>query len=533
MPERSTNAAVISSVIDSSRQRPLISRFLGRAHLEEPMPWWQRYGMALLAVAVAAGVRSLLFPLIGDRAVYGFFIIATAFVDWRCGLGPALFSLFTGAVVGLFVFERSQYGSFSAEEFSLTPLLMSGLIGVAVIMVCDSLRRMAIDNARLYHEAREADRRKDEFLAMLAHELRNPMAPIRNSLYVLEAIDAPNADVAKLRRIISSQVDQLVRLVDDLLDVSRITRGKIELRVGDVKLREIVDAAVEIVRPLVDEKQHELHVSLPPEEVRFRGDSVRLIQVLANLLNNAAKYTDKAGRIWVIAERKSDALIIRIRDTGIGLTPAQLQSVFNLFEQVDASIEKSRGGLGIGLTLVRRLVELHGGTVEANSPGLGSGSEFTVHLPAVFVSDSKPEPPKEIKPAAPRTPRPLRVLVVDDVTATATSMAALMRLWNHSVETAHDGFAALDKVRSFQPDVVLTDLGMPQMSGYRFAEELRRSSAAQETMLVAVSGYAQQPDRERSRLAGFSCHLSKPVDPAELKMILEDAAVLLADGIRA
>jgi CheY-like chemotaxis protein len=271
---------------------------------------------------------------------------------------------------------------------------------------------------------------------------------------------------------------------------------------------------------------------LPDEDVQFRGDAVRLIQVLVNLLNNAAKYTDKAGRIWLSAERRSDLIVLRIRDSGIGLSPDQIPPIFNLFEQVESSVEKSRGGLGIGLTLVRRLVEMHGGTVEATSPGLGSGSEFVVRLPAVFVTGEKvKKQPPEPKPRVVGKPRPLRVLVVDDVAATASSMAAILELWNHTVETAHDGFSALDKVRSFQPDVVLTDLGMPQMSGYRFAEEMRRSSFMHEAMLVAVSGYAQQPDRERSRQAGFSRHLSKPVDPQELKTILDDAAARLCGGV--
>jgi signal transduction histidine kinase/ActR/RegA family two-component response regulator len=485
--------------------------------------------VALLAIAVATGFRSLMLPVIGDRTVYGFFIIATAFVDWRCGLRPALFCFFAGGFIGLFYFEK--FHSLAPGEFNATPLLMSGLIGLAVIMVCESLRRMAIDNARLYREALEADRRKDEFLAMLAHELRNPLAPIRNALYVLDAIESPDAQVVGLRRIISSQTDQLIRLVDDLLDVSRITRGKIELRIGDVRLQDVVAAAVEMVRPLIDEKQHDLRVSVPDDDVIFRGDSVRLIQVVANLLNNAAKYTDKAGRIWVSADRRGDSIVLHVRDSGVGLTAEQIAQIFNLFEQVDSSIEKSRGGLGIGLTLSRRLVALHGGTLEATSPGLGSGSEFTVRLPAVIVESAKPKRKVEPKKRAPAAPRPLRVLVVDDIAATAASMAELMRLWNHAVDVAHDGFAALEKVRSFQPDVVLTDLGMPQMSGYRFAEELRRSSFDHEMMLVAVSGYAQQPDRERSRQAGFARHLGKPVDPNELKTILDDAAGRIADGV--
>lgn len=543
MTHRLSSAATASSGRNGTTPlTPLqhgIAWLFGRALLDEPMPWWQRYGTACMTVAAAFGLRTLFDPVLGGRGTYGFFLIATAFVDWRCGLGPALLALGLGTLLGCVVFDW-PHDTFAFDLGpNWVPLLMSLCIGAVTVLVCESLRTMALENARLYREAKLAEVRKDDFLAMLAHELRNPLAPIRNALYILDMVDRDDQRTAEMRRIIGSQTNHLVRLVDDLLDVARITRGKIELRpTPDAPLAAIVESAVETARPIIDEKQQELRIQLPPSPIALTVDPVRLTQVLANLLNNAAKYTDKAGRIWLTAEVQGGDVVFRVRDTGVGLSAEQLERVFLLFEQADASIEKSRGGLGIGLTLARVLVEMHGGTLSAASGGVGLGSEFTVRLPLAFprpattqpsLADAKgtataspPTAPAVHKPAS--TSKSLRVLIVEDVEATANSLATILELWQHEVAVCYDGFSAQEKARTFLPQVVLADLGLPQMSGLRLAEELRQIPALDDTVLVALSGYGQARDRERSQAAGFTHHLTKPIEPNQLREILETIA---------
>jgi PAS domain S-box-containing protein len=382
---------------------------------------------------------------------------------------------------------------------------------------------------RVEAELRESHRRKDEFLATLAHELRNPLAPIRNALAVLRLAGNDPARRDEARAMMERQVRQMVRLIDDLLDISRITRGKIALRRERVALAEVVRSAVESSRPLIDRAGHALTVTLPPGPVVLDADPTRLAQVLLNLLNNAAKYTEPGGRIWLTAAAVAGeagsppaTLEIRVRDTGVGIPKEMLPQVFEMFTQVDRSLERAQGGLGIGLSLVRGLVELHGGTVEAHSEGPGRGSEFVVRLPL------PPQVPAETRaPSAPAggngSAGRRRVLVVDDNTDAARSLAHLLGILGYQARAAHDGTAALAEAATFRPDVVLLDIGMPGMSGYELARRLRRLPGVSGALLVALTGWGQDEDRRRSREAGIDFHLVKPVDVAALQQLLAES----------
>jgi PAS domain S-box-containing protein len=374
---------------------------------------------------------------------------------------------------------------------------------------------------QMEQELREAGRRKDEFLAILAHELRNPLAPVRNALEIMRVSGHDAATIAQARAVMERQVHNLVRLIDDLMDVSRISRGKIELRKERLNLATIVQSAVEISGAQVHAARHELTVTLPSEPLWVHADHARLAQVVANLLNNAAKYTEPGGRIGLTAERHGDQAAIHVRDTGIGVPAEMLPHLFDMFVQVTSSLERSQGGLGIGLTLVRRLVEMHGGTVEAHSAGAGQGSEFVVRLPLA------PEPVNrsEAAPPVPTQPPPggssgLRILVVDDNRDSAESLGMLLKLLGHEVRMAHNGPAALESARTFQPAIMLLDIEMPGMNGYEVARRAREEPSGKDMLLVAMTGYAGEQDRRHCDEAGFDRHMVKPVDLSQLQHML-------------
>jgi PAS domain S-box-containing protein len=380
-------------------------------------------------------------------------------------------------------------------------------------------RRRADDQLRRRNEElAAAARQKDEFLAMLAHELRNPLAPIRNALYVMKMPGATGAAVEQARQMTERQVQHLVRLVDDLLDVSRIMRGRIELRKDLVELAPVIAQAIETAQPMIDAQGQELVISLPPEPIRLEADPIRLAQIVGNLLHNAAKFSGHAGRVWLTAERQGTEVIVRIRDEGMGIRADLLPHIFDLFVQGDRSLERSPGGLGIGLTVVRKLVAMHGGTVTAASEGPGKGSEFVVCLPGL-PGITEPGPAR-----ASLASRPLlascRALVVDDNVDAAESVAMLLRLWGHDVRLAHNGPEALQVVQAYQPDVIVLDIGLPGMNGYEVARHLRQQPQFATTLLVAVTGYGQEEDHRRSEDAGFDRHLTKPVDPDKLQGLL-------------
>jgi len=360
-------------------------------------------------------------------------------------------------------------------------------------------------------------RRKDEFLAMLSHELRNLLAPISNAVHLLRLQKRENSIQQQARNIIERQVGQLSHLVDDLLEISRITTGSVQLRQERVAVNGIVQCAVESVRPLIDQHKHELTVSLSPQPIWLYADAARLEQVVVNLLNNAAKYTDEGGHIWLAVHQEDDACVLRVRDTGIGIAPELLPRIFDLFTQAARSLARSQGGLGIGLCLVHRLVEMHGGTVVAYS-ALGQGSEFVVRLPMMVSPTSQPpSPPKET--AEPTGPS-LLVLVVDDNVDAAQSLAMLLKVSGHQVRMAHTGPTALQEALDYRPNAVLLDIGLPGMDGYEVAKRIRQQPALQNVVLVAMTGYGQETDRHRSREVGFNAHLVKPADFGKVQQIL-------------
>ena len=396
-----------------------------------------------------------------------------------------------------------------------TPGILRQTVADAIAKV-DNLRELARQHAeleRLYREARESDRRKDEFLAMLAHELRNPLAPIRNAVRVLRlSDDRPTQE--RMGEVIERQVGHMARLLDDLLDVSRISRGRIALRREPVDLGAAVGRAVEAVRPSLEGRGLTLEVEPAPAPATLDADPTRLEQVLVNLLTNAVKYTDPGGSIRVGLETGPAEAVLRVRDTGVGIAPEMLPRVFDLFAQADRSLDRSQGGLGIGLTLVRLLVELHGGTVTVSSPGVGQGSEFVVHLPAATTTNPAAPAPG----AGPADGSARRVLVVDDNVPAAESLAMLVRLSGHEARVVHDGTAALALAPEFRPDVVLLDIGLPGMDGYEVARRLRSVPGTPPSLLlIAVTGYGREDDRLRSRDAGIDHHLVKPVDFAVLE----------------
>jgi len=393
---------------------------------------------------------------------------------------------------------------------------------VASARAAAALRESRDELRRLNAELSEADRRKDEFLALLAHELRNPLAPISNAVQVLSLAGAGDPALERATRIMERQVRHMTRLVDDLLDVSRIGHGRIELRREPVALTAIVAGALEASRPLVEERGHRLSVSLPPDPVHVFADPTRLEQVLQNLVNNAARYTPAGGRIEIAAEQVGGEAILRVRDDGTGIPPDMLARIFEPFAQLDRPLERSAGGLGMGLTLVRRLVALHGGRVEAHSEGLGRGSEFVVRLPALARPAGAGAPVRRL-----RVPlvRPLQILVVDDNVDAADSLAALLRMLGHEVRTVYDGSAAIEAAHDEPPpDVVLLDIGLPGLDGYEVAREIRGRRPDAAITLIALTGWGQDEDRRRSREAGFAHHLVKPVEPAVLRELLDDVA---------
>jgi signal transduction histidine kinase len=383
--------------------------------------------------------------------------------------------------------------------------------------------------SRAEQALKEADRHKDEFLAMLAHELRNPLAPIRNAVHLMKMKPLQDPQLVLSRDIIDRQLNQLSRLVDDLLDVSRITRGKINLARQRVELHELVERAVETITPAIQARGHTLEVEVPERPLAIYGDPMRLTQALGNVLGNAAKYTDAGGRITVRARRRRRDVEISVRDTGIGIVPEVLPCIFDLFTQVDQPNGRPQGGLGIGLALVRQLVEMHGGTVTASSEGPGQGSEFLIRLPlSVERADEEIDSDgqangaaQSASSAAPRAKARHRILVADDNPDARESLATLLSMSGHEVFRAQDGSEALLEAERCRPNVALLDIGMPHANGYEVARRIRGEPWGRDMVLVALTGWGQESDRRRSHEAGFNSHLTKPVDPHVLDELLE------------
>ena len=381
---------------------------------------------------------------------------------------------------------------------------------------------IAYDRLRLVNGLKEAQRQKDEFLAAVVHELRNLLEPVRNAVSVL-GLDPPDESELRCGRgVIERHVDRLTRLIEDLMDTSRITLKKLELRRQRVELAGIVNNAVESSRPLIERNGHELAVTLPTRPVYINGDSVRLTQAFTNLLNNAAKYTEHAGRIWLTAERQGGEVVVQVKDTGVGIPPERLPHIFEMFYQADRSFDRSKGGLGIGLSLVRGVVELHGGRVDVRSAGVGKGSEFTVRLPVLV---EEPKPPSHGQPDHNRGAEPAiarRILVVDDNRISADSLAKLLQLMGNQVYSAYDGLSGVEAAVRFRPDVVLLDIAMPKMNGYDACRHIRSGEGGKEIVLIAVTGWHDDETRRRTEEAGFDAYSLKPVDPGALLKLLCD-----------
>jgi signal transduction histidine kinase/DNA-binding response OmpR family regulator len=365
---------------------------------------------------------------------------------------------------------------------------------------------------------READRRKDEFLATLAHELRNPLAPIRNAIQVLHLKASTLEDWHSAADVIDRQSRQMTHLVDDLLDISRITRGKLALRMQPVKLREVIEGAIETSRPLIGARGHQLKVDIPEEDLILNGDLTRLSQILSNLLNNAAKFTEPGGTISLAAKCDSGEVLIAVKDNGIGIPAQVLPCVFQMFAQFDGHLDRSQGGLGIGLQLVKSLVEMHGGTIEATSAGAGKGSEFVVRLPLMANSAVNAVCPP-VAAEAPATGR-LRVLIVDDNQDNVESLRLLLVLMGHDVRVALEGIEGISVAEEFRPDVVLLDIGMPNLDGHEVCRRIRAHDWGRSMVLIAQTGWGQEEDRRRTQAAGFDCHLVKPINHADLTEML-------------
>lgn len=512
---------------------------------------WLRYAAALGSVLIATLVRVLLTPWLGEHSPFTIFFVAVAVSAWYGGFWPGIVATFLGALTAIYFFTTPPA---EIKGDSIDYLMGLGLYlfaGMVLALLCESLRaarrrveseaaqavarqRMLEEemvvrartenlNAQLNLELQDANRRKDEFLAMLAHELRNPLAPLRSAVQVMRLLSPPDSKLEWSRDVIERQVNHLARLVDDLLDVSRLMRGMVKLKKKHIELSWVIAEAVETTRPLIDAKGHELTVSLPAEPVQLDGDLTRSTQVFVNLLNNAAKYTDAGGHIVLRAERAGAEVIVRVQDNGQGMKADLIPHVFDLFTQGDRALARSEGGLGIGLTLVRNLVGMHGGQVEAHSAGPGQGSEFVVHLPVLPATTTAATGRAAEKGDAAMAPCQ-RILVVDDKPDAADSLALLLRVTGHNVRTAYDGPTALNVAHEFAPDIVFLDLGMPGMDGFEVARRLRAEQKSPNLLLVALTGYNQEDDLRLCQQAGFDMHLCKPADLDVLQGLLNSRA---------
>jgi signal transduction histidine kinase len=417
-------------------------------------------------------------------------------------------------------------GSECPIDDSAAPILDAHAAIVGCVMVFrDITQRKRIEQQmqQIMTELKEGDRRKDEFLALLGHELRGPLAPLRNGLELLKRADGNDMLLRQVRDSMERQLEQLVRLVNDLIDINRIARNMIDLRSEPVQLAAIIQQSVEACRPLAESRRQQVSVLLPPEPIDVQADAARLAQVFGNILHNACKYTEPGGRIEVSAALVGDEAVVQFKDSGVGIPSDRLDSIFEMFTQVDRNLENTQGGLGIGLSLVKRLVEMHGGSVEAFSEGPGRGSEFVIRLP---VAQHKARVEPTIQPAA--EPEPIlprrRVLIVDDDVDSAASLAMLLQVSGQETHKAHDGLEALEAAERLQPDVILLDVGLPKLNGYEVCRQLRQQPWGKRVVIVAVTGWGQDEDREKSMEAGFDAHMVKPPDYAALMRLLASSA---------
>jgi signal transduction histidine kinase/DNA-binding response OmpR family regulator len=397
-------------------------------------------------------------------------------------------------------------------------------IGYTVALTDISVRkRLEEELKQRMEELKVVDRRKDDFLATLAHELRNPLAPIRNAAAILRRMHVADPQLQWCRDIIDQQVSQIGRLLDDLLDLSRITRDRLELRKERIALSQVIGAAVDISRPLIDEFEHALTVSVPAEPIDVVADEVRFTQVLSNLLNNAAKYTNPGGRISLTVARRENDLLVSVKDTGIGIAADKVDEIFEMFFQLERSLEQTRQGLGVGLTLVKRLVEMHGGTIQVRSDGPGQGSEFILRLPIVVEHTAETKTAAEDGDERPKTSS-FRILVADDHIQSNESLTKVLQMMGYETHSAYDGEAAFAAAERFEPNLALLDIGMPKLNGYDLCRRIRQQPWGRTMILVALTGWGGEKDRQRGIAAGFNDHLTKPVPADQLEKLIADMA---------
>ncbi|MDB6089286.1 MAG: luxQ 2 [Gammaproteobacteria bacterium] len=507
----------------------------------------QGYLIAIGATACVAIVRAAVATTVGNFAPIVAFTIAVVIAAWYGGLRPGLLATALSVLAADYLLEPGRHSLYVASVSSGVDLGVFVFAGILISLLCESLHRTrrrleaeqenlrcSVELQRKMQDAlTESDRRKDEFLATLAHELRNPLAPIRNATHILRARMPPSPELHWARDVIDRQVTQMTRLIDDLMDVARITRGTFELRRTRAELEEIIRSAVETSRPLIDSCRHGLTLTLPVEPVYLDADVIRLAQVFSNLLNNAAKYTASGGRIVVAAEcdAQTGTVVVSIQDTGMGIPPPMLARIFEPFTQLDRSLERAQGGLGIGLALAKRLVQMHGGTIEAHSEGPGKGSRFAVRLPVAADQDVPQSIPQQTRAPTPaRTRR--RVLVADDNYDSATSLSILLNDAGYEIRTAGDGAQALQAAAEFRPDIALLDIGMPLLNGYEIARRIRDQPWGHEVLLIAVTGWGGPEHRRQTSAAGFDHHLIKPVDPTALTQLLASLPTGAAAAVR-
>jgi two-component system CheB/CheR fusion protein len=486
------------------------------------------FGIGLGSVAVALLIRKLLDPLLGNLFELPIVFGAVAVAAWLGGFWPSVIAAVAGYLAAdyLFMEPRGSVGILDPDAFVAIGLYLLTCaviitLGVRVRRAERRRRSAEAERLRFVRQLEEADRMKDEFLATLAHELRNPLAPIRNASYILKQHEPEDSPSQWAREIIDRQSLHLSRLVDDLLDVSRITRGLIELRRERIPIAQVVNNAIETARPMIETRHHVLTVSMPAEPLIVFGDPTRLAQALSNLVTNAAKYTLQNGRIHVSVDRDRRGLAISVRDNGVGIPGSMLERIFDMFAQVDTSPERTAGGLGIGLTLAQRLVGMHAGSLEAKSAGLGRGSEFILRLPLAPSMDESRDTGPAVRSVDHGSAG--KILVVDDSIDSADSLALLLADEGYQVRMASDAAEAMREAAEFHPDTVILDIGLPEVSGYELARRIRREPWGGAVRLVALTGWGQDEDRRRSREAGFDEHVMKPVDPDELLSLLRAA----------
>ena len=467
-------------------------------------------GLESLAQARRTHVREFFFPEDQSRIMDEFF--------------PAVNETGHGEIEVRFRHFQTQEAKWMA--YKVLKLTDAGDQTVAFATVSQDVterRRLEHDLRKLASDLSEVDRRKNEFLATLSHELRNPLAPLRNMLEILKRAAGSRERVSQTLDTMDRQLGHLVRLVDDLLDLSRITHNRIDLRKSQVELASVIDQALQACRPLAESGGHDIQVIVPPEPLRVHADPVRLTQVFGNLLNNSCKYTPRGGKIRVTAKREENEAVVTVEDTGIGIPPEKLDSIFDMFTQIDGSRERSQGGLGIGLTLVKRLVELHDGSIEARSAGEGRGSEFVVRLP-IMIARADVVPGAAV--SAHDATHVQRILIVDDNRDAASSLAVLLQITGHETFTAHNGQTALEAVAKHRPNVVLLDIGLPMLNGYEVCRRIRKQPGGSDTIVIALTGWGQEDDRRKSREAGFDGHLVKPVEYGALITLLDSMAAV-------